>query len=831
MPLNPGDIRISVGYNPVNNYITPDVHLLKESTPLNEFELARVIDVLGINAYAGVVWVGQMAPANYFTDSNDNIIAGYLDAPFDTLNAGYVAALSRFGTPTAENPVVVVAIGAFTTETASIQLCSNYVNIIGIGENVVTGANGIPIFTSCNSFSGMFISGIDFVSIAAPILEISDIEPMPKGVTFANCGITNVGAASSDVVGLFDVHAPVSSPITLINCSINLNNYPLLYFDPYQNNSDIVMDVYNSTITINPTINTVFEGLTYIGAQLTSTEILVGVNGVSLFSCYVNTGQSYSAIYGLKIRNFGSPTGVFGEGTGPQSSTVYSLKLIDSLRYNTIQWEGIDSDAGLVINLAAFTDSSFTGSIKNSRWYKFSLNSNTAKLDTLTMVNITGDTQFTVVAVNPTVEFVNLTTLTPLQSITDTTAFITCVVPNGTVAGRLFNCNISYLLFYGGAVGQGVFCGQVIGGSSYGITRIVTMSNPTRQCVIRNHSFLKQDYYTNGVWTGATYPDLLFAGIIPNDSNIPMLIQGLQSQGYIDTEIINLTQIPNRYCYINDSSFEEHASSIPNSSIQGWFPSIPVANNPQSDQRIFISGGTRLPSQNTNLRDLGLRSVTYVNQIANRFGPLIIGDPTQPTIIQGNSFAVTNPRALRDALDVTYTTVYVRLPGGVTSTTITDPSYDSWSVLSMVADAGLDTTHLQNITANLPMMYTYIGNNTIQVDMPEPILSIDHFDFVIYSLNSNEDAAQPLPVTQLDVTQAGSVPIPIGVTQVIVTFSPQFTTVPIIIPGVAAPSGQPNITIELLSNSISYQGFTVSLPGGPVSVTGYYLNYIAASVQ
>src|SRR5271165_1855164 len=138
MPLTPGSRRISVTYNPDNSFITPDVPLQKESDPTQAHELARILDTLGMNAYQGVVFVGQMT--QYFLDATNNKIAGYDAAPFNNLNDAYVAANSRFGTPSSGAPVAVVVLGANTVETQTIQLCSNYVDIFGSAGSTVTDA-------------------------------------------------------------------------------------------------------------------------------------------------------------------------------------------------------------------------------------------------------------------------------------------------------------------------------------------------------------------------------------------------------------------------------------------------------------------------------------------------------------------------------------------------------------------------------------------------------------------------------------------------------------------------------------------------------------------
>jgi hypothetical protein len=450
----------------------------------------------------------------------------------------------------------------------------------------------------------------------------------------------------------------------------------------------------------------------------------------------------------------------------------------------------------------------------------------------------------------------------------------------GAVAARLFNCNLSYRLFTP-LNGTGVFCGLVVGGTSYGLSRLVCLGNPIRQCIIRHHSLLKQDFYTNNAVSSTYYPDLMLAGVTPNDVNYPILLEGLKSQGIIDSEVADLSQVPNRYAYVTDSTFIAHGGIV-----QPWFPSIPPALNPPADQRIFISAGNRFPLENSNTRDIGLRSWTYVQRIANRFGPLYLGDSSQTTILEGNSFAVSNPRALRNALNVDYTTLYARLPGGCLYIDAYNPEFSSWTVLSMVADAGLDNGHLRAVSDQLPMVYSYASEtimgtvknyaalptsnvkpgdiwitlNTgqgwcwqaelfwsdlgilenpvvgqvlhrMRISVPEPVLAVDHLDFVVSSLNAPEDASIPVPVTSLDVTQAGKVPIPQGVTAVVITFSPAFTTVPVVVTDVLVPSGAPDIRIELNAESISNLSFAVLLPDGPLSVGGYFISYIAATTN
>jgi hypothetical protein len=147
----------------------------------------------------------------------------------------------------------------------------------------------------------------------------------------------------------------------------------------------------------------------------------------------------------------------------------------------------------------------------------------------------------------------------------------------------------------------------------------------------------------------------------------------------------------------------------------------------------------------------------------------------------------------------------------------------------MTAEAGLDVAHLAETSANLPMVYTYIGNNTLRFAIPAPALQVDHLDFVVSALNAAEDAAIPVPVTTLDVTQAGKIPIPLGVTSVVIPFSPTFTTVPIVVTDVLVPTGQPDMRIEVSAESITYAGFTVLLPDGPPPAAGYFISYIAAT--
>lgn len=812
MPLQPGDKRIGVTYNPATGYITPDVPLQKESDPTHVHELARILDLLGENIYVGVVWVGQMLETSYFPDDSNNLIAGYLSAPFNTLNDGYVAACSRYGTPGSGSKVAVICVEANTAETKSVQLCSSYVDIYGIGSNSISGPPGLPIFTSCAA-SGMRVQGLDFIANGAPVLSVSPTEPLTYGMTFENCSFSNIGLGISQPIaspqGLLDIRSPLSAPVILKECHAVLNDRPLLYFDPDENGVPLVLDLSETILEVNAATSTVFFALDYLGVRLTNCEVRLARDMASLFSTYSNGGSSYTDITGLRIRN-------------DDITLARPLKLIDNIRYNTVYWEEIASDALAILNVSAFVDANLAGDILDCRFTSLSLANAQMTLANLRLSNIVGDLYFNVAAVTPSTELVNVRTLTPLASTADSRALLTS---GGAVAPRLFQCNVTYRLFTP-LNGTGVFCGLVVGGSSYGLSRLVCLGNPVRQCIVRQHVLLKQDFYINNAVSSTYYPDLSLAGVTPNDINYPILIQGCKSQGIIDAEIPDLTQVPNRYAYITDSTFTAHDEVT-----QPWFPSIPPALNPPADQRIFISAGGRFPLEDGNVRDTGLRSWTYVQRIANRFGPLYLGDSSQATVIEGSSFSVSNPRALRNALNVDYTTLYCRLPGGWTYVDMTNPNFDSWSVFSMTAEAGLDAAHLAETSDNLPMVYTYIGNNTLRFSIPAPALAVDHLDFVVSALNAPEDASVPVPVTTLDVTQAAKIPIPVGVTSVIVTFSPAFTTVPIIITDVLVPSGQPDINIEVSADSVTNVGFAVLLPGGPLSVGGYFISYIAATTN
>jgi hypothetical protein len=810
MPLQPGDKRIGVTYNPATGYITPDVPLQKESDPTHVHELARILDLLGERIYVGVVWVGQMLETSYFPDDSNNLIAGYLSAPFNTLNEGYVAATSRYGTPGSGSKVAVICVEANTTETASVQLCSSYVDIYGIGSNTICGAAGLPIFTSCVG-SGMTVQGLDFIANGAPVLSVSATEPLPSGMTFEGCSFTNIGVGpvqpTTAPQGLLDIRSSLDAPVILKECRAALSNRPLLYFDPDENAVPLVLDLSETLLEVNAATSTVFQGLDYLGVRLTNCDVTLFRDGASLFSTYSNGGKSYTEITGLRIRN-------------DDVTLARPLKLIDNIRYNTVYWEGIASDALSILNVSAFVDANLTGDILDSRFTSLSLANVQMTLANLRLSNLVGDLSFNVTAVTPTTELVNIATATSLASTTDSRALFTS---GGAVAPRLFNCNLTYRLFTP-LNGTGVFCGLVVGGSSYGLSRLVCLGNPVRQCIIRQHVLHKQDFYTNNAVSSTYYPDLTLAGITPNDVNYPILIQGVKSQGTIDAEVADLTAVPNRYAYITDSTFTGHDGIT-----QPWFPSIPPAYNPPADQRIFISAGGRFPLEDSNVRDIGLRSWTYVQRIANRFGPLYLGDSSQATVLEGSSFSVSNPRALREALNVNYTTLYCRLAGGWTYIDLTNPNFDSWSVFSMTAEAGLDAAHLSATSDNLPMVYTYIGNNTLRFSVPAPELAVDHLDFVVSALNAPEDASVPVPVTSLDVTQAAKVPIPQGVTSVIITFSPAFTTVPIVITDILVPSGAPDINIEVSADSVTNIGFAALLPGGPLSVDGYFISYIAAT--
>jgi hypothetical protein len=145
-----------------------------------------------------------------------------------------------------------------------------------------------------------------------------------------------------------------------------------------------------------------------------------------------------------------------------------------------------------------------------------------------------------------------------------------------------------------------------------------------------------------------------------------------------------------------------------------------------------------------------------------------------------------------------------------------------------VAEAGLDHLHISTVSDYLPIIYTYIGNNTVRLSLNEPVFDVEWLDFVMNSLNSQEDASIPVPITSLDVTQAANFPIPQGVTQFSITFYPAFTTIPIVIPTVSVPAGQPEIQWWVTNGSINAYGFTVNL-AKPLSVNGYVVSYVAAT--
>jgi hypothetical protein len=437
MPLNPGDKRISVTYNPVNAYITPDVPLRKESDPTDQHELARIMDTLGMNSYLGVVFVGQMT--HYFLDETGNNIAGYDLAPFNTLNDAYVAANSRFGTPSSGHPVAVVLLGANTVETHTVQLCSDYINIFGIAGSTVTGAAGIPIFTACHG-SGMTIQSTQFISNNAPILEVPFNFPFPKGAIFEKCILSNIGTMPPVAAGLFDVHEALPVPISLNSCQVNLNNWQLLYFDPNSNPNQFLMVLKETVIEANVTASNIFQGLDYLGVRMINCALVLFNPNISLFTCYSNGGATYTEIDGLRIMD-----GIAG--------MAYPLKLINNSRYNTIEWLELDSQCKLIVNVSAFTDATFEGDFRNSTYTRFSLTNPLITLDGLRMLNCSGDTLFTVGSATSTTEFVNLRTFTPLQSINDVTALVTSA---GAVSAKFFNCELSYLLHY--PTPGGVFC-------------------------------------------------------------------------------------------------------------------------------------------------------------------------------------------------------------------------------------------------------------------------------------------------------------------------------------------------------------------------------------
>lgn len=804
MPLASGTKRIGITYDPLNNYVTPDVHLLKASSPTSAYELARIIDVLGQGVYAGVIFVGQVPNATYFHDTGGNNLSGYFSTPFTDFNDAYVAALSRFGTPTATNRVLVLATAAITFETASISLCSDFVDIVGIGPNTLNGPANAPIFTSCVA-SGMTISGIDFISNGAPVLAVSTTETLPNGITFGGCSFTVTGNAPSTpgAQGIFDIRSTLNAPIVLNASTANVGAWPLLYFGPATNPVSALIEVNSSTINILSGATTVFTGLQYVGISLSETEISVSIDQAAIITTGSSSGTTYSSIRGATIEN---------ENVGPSISTV----LISNSRYNTIDYDRLYSSVSTIVNISGFTDASFGGTLSNSRFLALSLGNLSMSINNLLVKNVLGDLKFNVASIGSTVEFVNVDTLTALTSSADTSALITST---GAVSPKILNCNLTYRLFY--TTGTGLFCGSVIGGSSYGITRVASLSNPYRQAILKNHGLLKAVFSTNNIVTDTLYPDLMICGALTNDSTAPILISNVSSAGIVDSESALLTDIPNRYVYMTDCSFTAHDSIT-----QPYFPSVIAAVDPTADKQFWITGGQRMPIENPTARVAGVRTTNYVQQVANRFGPLTLGSTDQTTILEGNAFYVSNPRAFRESLNVDYTTLYSRLVGGTTYLDIVNPKFNPWSVLDMSAEAGLDVKHLGTLAANLPFTYTYTGNQTIRISVPQPVLSVDHLDFVLQAINSAEDSATSTAISSLDVTQAGSAPVSIGATTLQVTFTPSFATTPFVIANLMTPHGAPYVRMQQDPALVTFTGFTVTFDDA-ITASGYSVVFAA----
>ena len=54
---------------------------------------------------------------------------------------------------------------------------------------------------------------------------------------------------------------------------------------------------------------------------------------------------------------------------------------------------------------------------------------------------------------------------------------------------------------------------KLLSDDSFGIIRILCLTNPVRQCILRGHSLLKQEFYLNNTILNTFYPDLFFAGL------------------------------------------------------------------------------------------------------------------------------------------------------------------------------------------------------------------------------------------------------------------------------------------------------------------------------
>jgi hypothetical protein len=705
MALPVGASRIGVTMDG-DNFLNPDVKLKKHSSATDVDELARLGDVLAINQYRGVVFVGGVLPESFFTQNGDRI-AGFLYAPFEKLSDAYLAALSRFGAPDEDNRILVLIVGSHVEETAPIELASQYVDIFGLGypRVIMMGPSPCPVFNVCDECEGITINGLTLTPRNAPVWQhVDSTAILFGGITFRDCNLESWDDAGASGSASFLISKGMTGEIFLDNCRIMLRKRGLLN---HTSNNDTSLFLLRECLVAceDSAGHPVFQGTTDLRGRIENCHL--NCPTVPVVFKVVTSGHTMD----IKVN------GLTFDHT--QANTLLTTGALTT----RLELDNIIARIELEVELPIgdFTVA-FNGFLRNSHLTAFRLNNPDLDLKNFTVHDVVGNLEFSVKSADATVEFTNVETVSQLGSISDARALFYSA--DGVVSPKVKDCQIGYWLFF--TDDSAVFAGAVVGGASRGIKRVASMATPPRQCSLKNHIFLKQDFLTGNVVTSTFYPDVYIAStLLPPggvDSSAPVLIHGVKSDGMLRSEASNLAFLTNRYVFVSQSSF----------TLRSPFTEAlcPEVTNDDTNH-IIVASVSILPSEKLSDRDYDTAATLYSDKFSGRFGHVTFGNPDRDTWLDGKDYKVLSPWLFRQAIyQKRYQGVWhVRIPGGHSFVDVTHPLIQPWSVFSILPEAGTTDHPFWNTGEHF--RFTFSSNHTVRISLPDAYLVQDHLDIVV----------------------------------------------------------------------------------------------------
>ena len=559
MSLPVGSKRFSLTYDE-NGVISPSVHLKKMIPYESIDELARIADIIGNTQYDHVIFVGNVDPEHYIIDNEGSEVFGYLLSPNPSVKDAYLTALSRYGTPSPTNRIAIIILSSVIIETSTIGLRSKYIDIFGVGSSCIKNTtSGSNVFYICGEVDGAKIKGIKIISTDASILNAED-NKVTGSLYFEDCDFYSEGnkLAPQFIVGNFNTFC-----LEFDRCEF----YPSDEIFRLKNEGEAIKDfvIKRSFLDIPDYSTTV---------KITNDASFL------LYDCEIRNNDDSVFTDSVKVGN----TSVKIEMNNVYFTEEGSVYLVGSdggigITNVKLNLNNINSNGDVIVDCTTFRQfnpTSITGDITNLRtkgWLQIMQSPhNVNVLRDLRIDNVNGSLKIYGANIDTSVRISNVCFPKPIYP---TMANFCMLHTTGVAAPTLINCNI-YCYIYGPLKAEGddhesdanyggCFAGKVYGGSSAGIRRCVSLANPTRQCIIKNHTFYKAESFLNsedGSPTWIQYPDITIAGDKINDfenpdltvpSNVPILVEGCTSDGIILSEVGEL--VAHRYVLVSNCVF------------------------------------------------------------------------------------------------------------------------------------------------------------------------------------------------------------------------------------------------------------------------------------